>query len=471
MTNPHIPHYHFLPEKGWMNDPNGLVYFRDQWHLFYQFYDPSMLDGMQWGHAISDDLVHWRHLPPAIQPDRHGQIWSGSAVVDHHDTSGLFDGKPGIVCLFTYWDKSDHRQCQGMAYSPDGLTFHTYEGNPVIPQLRYLEGHPDDKDFRDPKVFRHEKTNRWIMAVAGGKLRIFSSPDLIHWTFESIAEDITTECPDLFRLPIDGDPGQSRWVLSRGGRRYMLGDFDGTRFTPISESLTMSVGPDFYATQSFSDAPSGRRVIVSWLHNWGYGSSLSPEGITNAFPTGAQAGGCMTVPYETCLRATVDGPRLCMVPVAELDRLFTFAATTDRVELTDAGARQLEISKPAADVRFTVAECEGRCGLRIATGDGTWISCGYDSAAHALFIDRRRSGLDHVKGYCGDYLSPPIGTPGPVTVRVLLDACSVELFAGDGEVHMSAFVLPLPDNCRVELFGDGRAVAELLRVGDLVERD
>jgi len=177
-NNRFAPGYHFIPVRGWINDPNGPVHFNGQWHLFYQYYEPSMIDGMQWGHAVSDDLAVWSHLEPAIRPDALGQIWSGSAVVDHGDTCGLFGGKPGLVCLFTYWDKSDFRQCQGMAYSADGLTFHTYDGNPVVPQLRRLPGHPDDKDFRDPKVFRHVKTGRWIMAVAGGKLRIFSSADL-----------------------------------------------------------------------------------------------------------------------------------------------------------------------------------------------------------------------------------------------------------------------------------------------------
>lgn len=458
MPNPHAPHYHFLPVKGWMNDPNGLVFFRNQWHLFYQFYDPDLLDGMQWGHAVSDDLVHWQHLPPALQPDQHGQIWSGSAVVDYHNTSGLFPDGPGMVCLFTYWDKQDHRQCQGMAYSPDGITFSMYEGNPVIPQLRYLDGHPDDKDFRDPKVLWHEDTGRWVMAVAGGKLRIFSSPDLIQWTFESVAEDITTECPDLFSMPVDGAPDESHWVLSRGGRSYTLGEFDGKRFVPTSESIPMSGGPDFYATQSFSDAPAGRRVIVSWLHNWGYGSSLSPEGITNAFPTGERAGGCMTVPYEVRLKQTSEGPRLRMEPVAELDTLFSPMSSADRLELTPAASRPIETTGPVADIRFTAAECQNRCGIRLTTGDNTYVVCGYDSTANALFVDRRQSGLDTVTGYCEDFVSPPLSETGPVALRILVDTCAVELFAGDGEGHMSAFVLPQTQDCGIEFCADARAI-------------
>lgn len=146
---PYRPRYHITPTTGWINDPNGMCYFAGKWHTFYQHNDPPRSNGYQWGHAISDDLVHWKRLPPAIPPDDIGKIWSGSAVVDHHDTSGLFGGKPGMVCLFTYWDPADGRQCQGLAYSGDGITFQKHPKNPVIPQLRHLSGHPDDHDFRE----------------------------------------------------------------------------------------------------------------------------------------------------------------------------------------------------------------------------------------------------------------------------------------------------------------------------------
>ena len=174
-----------------------------------------------WGHAVSRDLLHWQHRLPAIMPDELGAAWSGSAVVDQHDTSGFFGGKPGLVCIYTYYSPADDgRQSQGMAYSADGVTFTKYAKNPIIPQLRYQPGQPDDHDFRDPKVFWHEPTKRWIMVVAGGTLRFYSSPNLRDWTFESINSDIHTECPDFFPLPLDGDPTQTRWVLSGGGNWY-----------------------------------------------------------------------------------------------------------------------------------------------------------------------------------------------------------------------------------------------------------
>ncbi|MEI7672514.1 MAG: glycoside hydrolase family 32 protein, partial [Deltaproteobacteria bacterium] len=255
MSEKFRPYLHFTPPHGWMNDPNGLVYFNGEWHLFYQYFEPTQVDGMQWGHAVSKNLLNWEHLPPAIQPDCLGQIWSGSAVVDHNNSSGLFDGRPGIVCLFTYWNPADGWQSQGLAYSQDGREFKKFPGNPVIPQLRDIPGQPDDKDFRDPKVFWHEASNRWIMVVAGGKVRIFSSADLIRWRIESISEDIQTECPDLFELPVDGNPDRARWILSGGGKWYMIGDFDGRKFIPGTERLPMTYGPDCYATQTWSDAP------------------------------------------------------------------------------------------------------------------------------------------------------------------------------------------------------------------------
>lgn len=470
MHNKYGPRFHYAPLKGWINDPNGLVYFNGTWHLFYQYYEPSIVDGMQWGHAISKNLVEWEHLEPALQPDSLGEIWSGSAVVDHDDSSGLFDGGSGIVCLYTYRDRSDSRQSQGLAYSADGITFHKHNDNPVIGQLRTLPEHPDDKDFRDPKVFRHARSGKWIMVVAGGKLRIFSSSDLIHWDFESVDESIETECPDLFELPVDGSMSTRRWVLSLGGRSYLVGDFDGTRFTPTSERLPMSAGPDYYASQSFSDAPDNRRILISWMFDWWYGTGLSPSGIHNVFPTGEQAGGCLSVPYELSLRSSPDGPRLVQMPVAELDRLRKPVFSIERMDLTMSAPFVPGPDLRTADIELSIARCEsGRVGFRIPATGECFYAFGYDSVTGELFIDRRACGLDSVESFCRLSTSSPVAGAFPVTLRVLVDTCSVEVFAADGTSHMAAHILPDPDRSGLSLFCDSRAVLENVAVYEMVK--
>ena len=427
--NPYLSNIHFMPETGWINDPNGLVYFNDQWHLFYQYYNAAEVDGMQWGHAVSDDLVQWQHLPVAIPPDAFGHIYSGSAVVDHNDSSGLFGGKPGMVCLFTYCDMEDRRQSQGLAYSADGLHFTVYEGNPIIPKLRDLDGHEDDPHFRDPKIIWHEPTQKWVMVVAGGKLRIFSSDNLIDWTFEHCHDDIWTECPDLFELPIDGDPNNTKWVLSLCGREYLLGDFDGRVFTPTSERLSMTGGPDFYASQSWSDAPNDRRIMITWIFNWCYNAKPSPEMNTNTFPTGAQSGNCMTLPYEMSLRSTAAGVRLFQYPVVETDQLWASgeaATETSRCFSLTCDVEQT----PTEDLVFTMN-----------THGDTQVTCGYCADSGRLFIDRSACGFEADKHFAERFESEPVIGAALKTLRLIVDASSIELFANNGEQMMAAFVM------------------------------
>ncbi len=445
MTNAYAPQFHFLPKKGWINDPNGLVYFQNTWHLFYQYYEPSEVDGMQWGHARSSDLINWEHLPPAIQPDQHGQIWSGSAVVDKQNSSGLFPQGSGIVCLFTYWDSEDHRQSQGLAYSSDGVNFETYEGNPIIPQMRYLDGHPDDKDFRDPKVFWHEETQKWIMVIAGGKLRIFSSTDLIHWEFESIDEELRTECPDLFQMAIDGDQNNKTWLLSFGGRGYRLGDFDGKRFTPTSAYLPMTFGPDFYAGQSWSDAPDDRRIMISWLYGWSYESGPDPKGVKNPFPTGEQAGSCLSLPYELSLVTTDKGVRLKQLPISEADTLFD--GVQDDEVLVVNGEQRFDSGRSFSFSAVIDSCASESLVFSLDTHEGGKIHVGYNQQTKRLFIDRRDCGFAHLESFAryveSDVLELHQGMS--VQFQLVVDACSVEIFALHGLAHMAAFAPITPD--------------------------
>jgi fructan beta-fructosidase len=245
----HRPQFHFSPEANWMNDPNGMVYYEGEYHLFYQYYPEATVWGpMHWGHAVSTDLVHWEHLPIALYPDEHGLIFSGSAVVDWKNTSGFGkSNEPPLVAIFTYHDMVKERaglendfQTQGIAYSNDkGRSWTKYEGNPVIKN-------PGVRDFRDPKVFWHEDTRQWVMVVTAlDHLKLYGSANLKEWSLMSEfgkgvgSHEGVWECPDLF--PLKDEKGKEYWVILQNmnpgnpnggsGLQYFIGDFDGRKFT------------------------------------------------------------------------------------------------------------------------------------------------------------------------------------------------------------------------------------------------
>lgn len=322
------PEFHFTPQHGWMNDPNGLVYFEGEYHLFYQYFPDGLEWGpMHWGHAVSTDLVHWDHLDTALYPDEQGMCFSGSAVVDHNNSSGLFDGQSGLLSFYTVHrltgpGKEDYVQEQCMAFSKDkGRTWEKYAGNPIIPA-------PDFRDFRDPKVIWHAASEAWIMSVACGQtIQFYRSENFKDWEFSSEFGDAQGahtegpwECPDLFELPVEGGTG-SRWVLVVGVgageddwgsfTQYFLGDFDGFKFhneNAGDKVLLVDEGRDFYAVQSWSDTPGDRRLVIAWANNWLYADQVPEDGWR----------GMMTLPREIRLEETSDGPRLAHSFAAEV---------------------------------------------------------------------------------------------------------------------------------------------------------
>lgn len=278
------PAYHFAPAYGWMNDPNGMFYLDGVWHLFYQ-HNPygAMWGNMHWGSATSRDLVTWEHHGDALCPDELGTIFSGSAVVDHDNTAGF--GKGAVLAFYT---SAGRYQQQSMAYSTDGgKSFTKYEGNPVVAsQLG---------DCRDPKVFWYAPGKHWNMILAvGNHMEIYSSPDLKQWKHESDfgagygGHDGIWECPDLFELPVDGDPDNTRWVLlsnnysntlRSGGTQYFIGTFDGREFrceTPSDLTRWLDKGRNHYAAVTWDNAPENRRVLLAWLAGWPYQDPQNP---------------------------------------------------------------------------------------------------------------------------------------------------------------------------------------------------
>jgi fructan beta-fructosidase len=328
---PFRPQFHFTPPKNWMNDPNGPVYYQGEYHVFYQFNPFGNEWGhMSWGHAVSPDLIHWRNLPVAI-PEQNGvMIFSGSAVVDRNNSSGLCTGSglPGPSCLVAiYTGYNGKVQNQNLAYSHDrGRIWTKYSGNPILDLHR--------ANFRDPKVFWYRPGRKWVMVVALSdqhQVRFYASEDLIHWAFMSDfgpagATGGVWECPDLFELPVENRPGERRWVLSvnvnpgsiagGSGDQYFVGEFDGSKFMNHNSSgptLWADYGKDFYASTSFSTMPpsDGRRVWLGWLDNWEYAARV---------PTSPWRGQ-QSIARVLKLRRFPQGVRLVQSPVAELRSL------------------------------------------------------------------------------------------------------------------------------------------------------
>jgi hypothetical protein len=262
------PQFHFSARRGWLNDPNGMAYFNGEYHLFFQ-HSPFSWNGSlkHWGQAVSRDLVHWEELGDKIDPDDLGSIWSGSGVVDRKNTSGFGkQGKPPLVLMYTAAGPA-FTQC--LAYSIDGRAVTKYEGNPVLKQVTHGN--------RDPKIMWHEPTQRWVtvlyVELPGKKhtVHFFTSPNLREWTLASVTEGGTDpdhflfECPDFFELPIDGDATRKKWVLAAANTEYVIGSFDGAKFTPETAKLPGQRGRGYYAPQTFSDEPKGRRIQIGWL--------------------------------------------------------------------------------------------------------------------------------------------------------------------------------------------------------------
>lgn len=449
-----------------MNDPNGLVFFEGEYHLFYQ-YNPygDTWGHMHWGHAVSRDLLRWDPLPLALAEEPGLMIYSGSAVVDWHNRSGFgAGGQPPLVAVYTAHHTDRPLQNQHLAYSNDrGRTWTQHDRNPVLDI--------GAADFRDPKVFWHEATGRWIMVVSLAvqrKLSFYASPDLKQWTHLSdfgpagSVEGIW-ECPDLFPLAVEGDPSRRAWVLllnvnpgapaGGSGCQYFVGDFDGTRFTAEpGAALWADHGADFYAAVTWSDLPEsdGRRLALGWMNNWVYGNQL---------PTSPWRG-AMTVPRELTLRGTAAGPRLAQRPAREVERLRDGAPRVFSGTFESAAAwlaRQKDLP-PLLDVELACAplSAETRIALELHTGPGEQAALCFDGRGGRLVLDRTRSGdTTFAPSFAAVHAAPWPRGRDAFDARVLVDACSLEVFAGQGEVVLTDLVFPSPGPRELRLVGEG----------------
>lgn len=458
---PWRPGWHFTPDLNWMNDPNGLVFHDGLWHLFYQ-YNPhgNEWGHMSWGHAVSRDLFHWEHLPIALHEGSGTMAFSGCAVVDRDDSSGLGTAsEPALVAIYTAHQQG--RQSQDIASSTDGgRTWTPFPGNPVLDI--------GQADFRDPKVFWHAASGRWVMVVSLAlekKLQFYASRDLKAWEFLSAfgpagaPNKSNWECPDLFELPIEGEPGRTAWVLSVGmgngsvaggsGDEYFIGTFDGTRFVadPIGARF-VDHGRDFYAAVSWSDVPSddGRRIWIGWMNNWE----------TALVPTWPWRG-AMSVPRELSLRRIGGVPTLCQRPAREIDRVGRDRRAIP-AGMIGPGTLPLERSGRMLDiaVEFDPGSAES-CGLHLLAKEGQRTIVGYDRKSRRMVVDRSASGrVSFHPAFAGRHEAPlEPGPDGTIRLRVLVDACSVEVFGNDGEAVITDLVFPDDDATGIALFSEG----------------
>ena len=410
------PVYHHTPTWGWMNDPNGMFYKDGVWHLYFQ-HNPygSQWENMTWGHSTSTDLINWKFEDDVIERDAFGTIFSGSSVVDHHNTAGF--GKGAIVAYYT---SAGQAQTQSMAYSTDnGNTFTKYPANPVLTS--------EIPDFRDPNIIWHEKSQKWVMVLAEkSHINIYSSKDLKNWTFESRfgeeygSHDGVWECPDIFEI-------NGKWFIllniNPGGpfggsaTQYFVGDFDGHKFTcedDKTETKWLDYGKDHYATVSFNNAPDGRIVVLPWMSNWQYANEVPTMQYRSANGIARDLG---TFNYK-------GENYLSVKPSPEVMKAFSPKATG---RLTDACRVDVQL--------------RGNSTITLTNGKGEQVIIAYDNKKEELSMDRTKSGITD---FSAEF---PVVTKSPTygkikTLQIFIDKSSIEIFDAEGKMGMTNIVFP-----------------------------
>lgn len=484
--DPWRPTVHLTSEQNWLNDPNGLVYDDGTYHAFYQHNPRGNSWGhMSWGHSTSTDLVHWTQQPVALEASGSEEIFSGSIVMDTGNASGLgTKANPPMVALYTSaYGKGgtlpEGSQAQSVAYSLDhGRTWQKYGQNPV------LSLNPSSKNFRDPKITWYEPGGYWVMTtvVADAQVvKLFKSTDLLHWDYLSDFSGVGAqgglwEVPELVQMDIEGSGGLRKWVMllsinpggiaGGSGMQYFVGEFDGTRFTaenaaapgaPLTDSQWLDHGADFYAANSISGAPGGKPVLVGWMGNWDYAQSV---------PTTPWRG-AMAVPRELTLvaggerfelRSAIAGAAAGALTGSGDSEIqgknLTVADSTEPLGEGFANRTQL------VDVEFDVSRAvEAGIVLRgpaegSTTGSGLRIS--YNKATQMLKVDRSKAGTSNFSEKFSPYHQAAIpASDGKVRLRILLDASSVEVFAGDGSVVITDTFFPAWEDTASSVYSTG----------------
>jgi len=422
------PRFHFSPKKGWTNDPNGLVFYKGEYHLFFQHNPFDVKWGnMTWGHAVSPDMVDWTQVGNALEPDKMGTMFSGSAVVDWNNTAGLQQGEEKTIVLIytaaggTNPESKGQPFTQSMAYSNDrGRTWTKYAGNPVAPNII--------GENRDPKVIWHRPTRQWIMALFldGNTYGFLASRDLKKWTMlHQISVPKVAECPDFFEMPVEDEPGLTKWVWTGASGNYLVGTFDGRRFTPEVMTQPLSYGANYYAVQTFSDLPGNRRVQMSWMSGGRY----------PGMPFNQQ----MSFPYELKLRKYgYHSYRIFALPIREIEALRGTPRSWKNLEVKPGENPLSELSGDLWDIS---AEIE----------PGTAKDVGFRVRGRSIAYSVKENARDN--SLSSGNLGTQMGLKGGrMKLRILVDRTSIETFGNDGEVVIPACFLPEDDNKTLELF-------------------
>lgn len=450
---PFRPQFHFSPEKHWMNDPNGMIYYKGIYHLFYQYYPKDIVWGpMHWGHATSTDLVHWKHKEIALFPDKLGLIFSGSAVVDINNTSGLGTKEnPPMIAIFTYHNMEIEKagkintQSQGLAYSLDeGETWKKYDGNPIIKN-------PELKDFRDPKVFWNEETKEWnLVLVAGDHAQFYTSKNLTNWNLQSEfgknigAHGGVWECPDLFKLKVKGSE-EEKWALlisinpgapnGGSGTQYFIGDYDGKTFKTNQKDIKwIDYGTDNYAGVTYNDTPDNKRIFIGWMSNWLYARNTPTKNWRSA----------MTLPREISLSEINGNYTLKSTPIEQFKQ-----------QLVSDYSKDLTPLKKGTKIDFTYDHLNQSAlqfnsknqnlKLIFSNDSNDSLVLNYDAKQKIFSIDRRHSGLvDFEKTFAKDIHKTSVSNlvSDAVDYQIILDWSSIEIFLNKGVYSFTEQLFP-----------------------------
>lgn len=431
------PQFHFTPEKNWHNDPNGLVYYAGEYNMFYQ-YNPNGIEWgyMHWGHTVSADLVHWKHLPIALYPDNNSEdkvectAFSGSAIVDNNNVLGKqIDGEKTLVAFYT----SQH--CgQRLAYSTNkGKTWEKYEGNPIIP-------YDEKDDARDPKVIWYETTQKWVMALYRKTseedktkgVSFYTSDNLVDWEWKSHVFGFY-ECPDLVELQVTNRPEEHKWILFDGDGSYLIGLFDGEKFTPETSKMKSDFGKNYYATQTWSNIPKddGRTIQIAWMRG-------------GKFPD-MPFNGQMSFPCELSLTKFNFGYKLVRNPVKEIELLHGKHHKWSNENLIP-GINQNIVKKVKGDCFHIIGEFD----LKSADSFGFMVRNSKKTPGTEIIYNVKR-GVLSVLG-CDVPLLPQ---DNKISLEILVDRSSIEVFANNGQTAVSNCFTPAEGADELKLFTNG----------------